>query len=91
MLGKQHGGNSWVMCVQWYWFQQLVAVHMLLFISIVLFFQGNYRHTDGLLTFQAAVAVFRAFGDRWTVPWPGETILQVKVPLLIVSIMNFCL
>ncbi|XP_010676389.2 uncharacterized protein LOC104892223 [Beta vulgaris subsp. vulgaris] len=28
---------------------------------------------------EAAVAVFRAFGDRWTVPWPGETILQVML------------
>ncbi|XP_057521418.1 uncharacterized protein LOC130801567 [Amaranthus tricolor] len=28
---------------------------------------------------EAAVSIFGAFGDRWTVPWTGETILQVML------------
>lgn len=32
--------------------------------------------------FQAADAVFRAIGSRWSVPWTAETIMQVSVSIV---------
>lgn len=34
------------------------------------------------LKFQAADAVSRAIGSRWSVPWSAETILQVSVSIM---------
>lgn len=48
------------------------------------------RVTNWLKLLQAAASVLKAVGDRWNVPWTGETILQVSLSFQIFHYEHPC-